>query len=415
VPAPKNAASPTDRHKNNPEASVKKSLINELTKDQERELVEFRERMWRQGTACLPVDRVTATKAIADAYAVIKRPPPKMFWMPSPMTAVLALYVLRKLADEAQKPEVAAALRAGLRAGLGAGLGDGLRDGLRAGLGDGLGAGLRDGLGAGLWDGLWAGLRDGLWDGLRDGLGAGLWAGLGAGLDLYGRIWPGQVDTYWLAFYRFGSMIGCPQRESLLERLDIMERIVASCGFWFPRDGVCIVSDRFAGVSWDNSRNRQGLPIRLHHDAKHAVSFRDGWGLYYWHGLRIPPSHEWLFTERAKLAASSIDKEPNAELRRIMLEIYGFDRYCAEREAKVIAADDLHGQPRRLLEVTVAGEPVRIVEVINGSLEPDGTRRKFHLGAARAAGSRTPPKTPDAAIANSYGIAPKHYREAVRT
>ena len=32
---------------------MKKSLINELTKDQERELVEFRARMWRQGVPIL--------------------------------------------------------------------------------------------------------------------------------------------------------------------------------------------------------------------------------------------------------------------------------------------------------------------------------------------------------------------------
>jgi hypothetical protein len=223
------------------------------------------------------------------------------------------------------------------------------------------------------------------------------------------------MDTFWLAYYRFGSMIGCPQRESLLRRLDIMERIAGSCGFWWPRDGICIISDRFAGVHWDNSRNAVGLPFRLHHDTQQAVSFRDGWGLYYWHGFRIPPSHEWLFANRAKLSADAIDKEPNAELRRIMLEIYGFERYCAEREAKVIAADELHGEARRLLEVTIKGEPIRIVEVVNGSLEPDGSRRKFHLGAARRQGGSALPKTPAEAIANSYGVAPKHYREAVRT
>jgi hypothetical protein len=51
---------------------------------------------------------------------------------------------------------------------------------------------------------------------------------------------------------------------------------------------------------------------------------------------------------------------------------------------------------------------VRIIEVTNGSLEPDGTRRKFHLGAM-------PGENPHEAIAASYGINPRHYREAVRT
>jgi hypothetical protein len=227
--------------------------------------------------------------------------------------------------------------------------------------------------------------------------------------------WAGQMDTFWLAYYRFGSMIGCPQKKNLLERLDIMERIAASCGFWFPRNGICVVSDRFASTHWDNTRNAAGLPTRLHHDTDMAVSFRDGWGIYYWHGLRIPPSHEWLFTNRAKLNADAIDKEPNAELRRVMLEIYGFERYLNERDARLIASDELHGVPRRLHEVIVAGEPIRVIEVVNGSFEPDGSRRKFSLGAARRRGSQDQPNTPHEAVANSYGINPSHYVEAVRT
>jgi hypothetical protein len=60
------------------------------------------------------------------------------------------------------------------------------------------------------------------------------------------------------------------------------------------------------------------------------------------------------------------------------------------------------------LTAEVKGETLRIVEVVNGSLEPDGTRRKFLLGAM-------PGKTPHEAIAASYGINPAHYQEAVRT
>jgi hypothetical protein len=152
---------------------------------------------------------------------------------------------------------------------------------------------------------------------------------------------------------------------------------------------------------------------RLHADDGPAIAWADGWSLCFWHGLQIPRSHKWMLTKRNLLNAHAIEKDGNAELRRVMLEIYGFERYLAERDAKLIATDELHGEPRRLLEVSVAGTPTRIVEVINGSVEADGTRRKFILGAAQRA--RTQPKTPAEAIANSYGIAAEHYREAVRT
>ena len=356
--------------------------IEKLTADQAQELIEFRRSMWQLGTSCAPADRKIAEAAIIEAYACIGRPPPRFFWMPSPMTCALALYVLGKFADDTQKAP------AGLRAGL--------RDGLWAGLG----AGLRDGL------------RDGLWDGLRDGL-------RDAKIDpsIGSTYWWGQMDAYWTSFYRFGSMIGCPQKDDLLRRLDIMERIAASCGFWYPRDGICVVSDRFASVAWDEARNSSGMPTRLHREDGPAVSFRDGWGVCYWHGYRIPPSHEWIVRDRSRITPDTIDAEPNAELRRIMVEAMpgGFGAYIAARGAKLVSEDISHGRPRKLYQAKVGGEVIDILHVINGSLEPDGTRREFHLGAARDRGTRARPKTPHEAVANSYGIAPKVYGEACRT
>ena len=328
-----------------------------LTQKQERELVEFRERMWAQGTSCEPCNRAEAEAAISDAYREIGRKPPIFFWMSSPMTCALGLHVLQRLAEH--QPRL-------------------------AGLGDGLGDGLRDGL----WDGLGAGLRDGL-------------------RDLAYTYWWGQMDTYWLAYYRFGSDLGCAQKADLLRRLSIMERIAASCGFWYPRDGVCLVSDRFLSVKWDESRNRAGLPFRLHNADGPAVQFRDQWGLFYWHGYRIPDDHSWIITDKARITADAIMSEPNAELRRVMCEVTEFEPI--RTIGKVISEDaDGNGHPRRLLTANIKGDEIRIVEVQNGSLEPDGSRRKFLLGAM-------PGATPHQVIAASYGINPELYVEAVRT
>jgi len=49
------------------------------------------------------------------------------------------------------------------------------------------------------------------------------------------------------------------------------------------------------------------------------------------------------------------------------------------------------------------------VHVVNGSVEPDGTRRAFLLGAPVDA------QTPHDAIAWTYGINPKIYNETIRT
>ena len=92
-----------------------------------------------------------------------------------------------------------------------------------------------------------------------------------------------------------------------------------------------------------------------------------------------------------------------------MLEIHGFGHYVTTRGAAVVAEDINHGQPRRLLSMKVRGDDMRVLDVWNGSFEPDGSRRRFFLGAI--AGARTPHE----AVAMSYGRTPKTYGEAVRT
>jgi hypothetical protein len=146
---------------------------------------------------------------------------------------------------------------------------------------------------------------------------------------------------------------------------------------------------------------------RPHCDSGPSHRWRDGFEIHHWHGYRIPDDHSWIVTDKARITADAIMTEPNAELRRVMCEVTAFDPIRAI--AKVIAEDvDGNGHPRRLLTADIKGDKIRIVEVQNGSLEPDGSRRKFLLGAM-------PGATPHDVVAASYGINPKIYVEAVRT
>jgi hypothetical protein len=36
--------------------------------------------------------------------------------------------------------------------------------------------------------------------------------------------------------------------------------------------------------------------------------------------------------------------------------------------------------PRQLFEIDLKGEPVRVLRVVNGTVEADGRQRQFHLG-----------------------------------
>lgn len=208
----------------------------------------------------------------------------------------------------------------------------------------------------------------------------------------------GGQETSWLALYDFVEHIGGQYDAESKRLLEAYKDYARNCGWLYAFRSVAFVSDRPREIHLDAQR-------RLHHETGAAVRYCDGWGAHVWHGTAVP---SWLIEGRSTITPRMIDQLPYAQVRQAALEIFGFNRYLAAREANVIAADELQGQPRRLLEVFVSGYPFRIIEVVNGTRERDGTRRKFHLAAM-------PGNTPAEVIAASYGIALAHYREAVRT
>lgn len=217
--------------------------------------------------------------------------------------------------------------------------------------------------------------------------------------DVMSSIVYGQHEAEWLSFYDFFKRCESVNIENI-DILNPMMEMAEECGWVWVYDDLVVVSERPTEIHMNNAG-------RLHHDTSQALRYADGWGLYSWHGYRIPRSHQWIFTDRHRLTPAAIEKEGNAELRRIMLEIYGFSNYLEEREAKVISTDkDGAGNERRLMEINVSGTPVRIIELINSSPEPDGTYRKFHLGAMRG-------DTPHDVVSASFGFNPKHFEEEV--
>ena len=209
----------------------------------------------------------------------------------------------------------------------------------------------------------------------------------------------GNMWSWWpafISFFRHVARLDLPEYEQWKH----YEAAAIHGGFRWVHPDFCIVSDRPIVLRIDESS-------RPHCADGPSHLWSDGFRIYHWHGMRLPESHCWIITDPSRITAESIQAEPNAELRRVMLERTGF-RPVLDR-ATVVAEDaDGNGHRRRLLAATISGEPVRMVEVQNGSLEPDGSRKTYVLGAM-------PGNTPHECIAASYGINPARYREAVRT
>jgi hypothetical protein len=208
-----------------------------------------------------------------------------------------------------------------------------------------------------------------------------------------GNHWSGWVA--YLSFFRHVAKLDLP----IYDKFRHYEAATIHGSWRWMHPKFCIVSDRPASIKIDHLR-------RPHCEDGPSHEWRDGWRLYHWHGQRVDPD---IIERRHEITPTMIRAEKNAEMRRVLTEIYahvhGPGKIIQDMGAKLMSEDTAQDRPRRLYEV----DGGRFIHVINGSLEPDGTRREFFLGADPDA------KTPHDAIAASYGRPARRYREAVRT
>jgi hypothetical protein len=78
---------------------------------------------------------------------------------------------------------------------------------------------------------------------------------------------------------------------------------------------------------------------RLHCESGAAVAFRDGWGVWAWHGVRVS---RHVIEAPETLTIKDVSAEKNAEVRRVMIERMGWEKFCSEAKMKLIHVDELH-------------------------------------------------------------------------
>ena len=323
--------------------------IESLTAEQEVRLKQVLAEWLEIGRSTHVINRDEAEKSITAFYEKIGKKKPMYFWFPSPLQCMLGLAATKLMSEDKNI------------------IGANLRDNLDANLWDNLSANLRDNLRANLW----GNLRANLWDNIRDNLRTNLSDNLGVikAWDYFaGNLW-----CSWEVFYDFCNEIGVPYSQENRHLLDMWLTQSRECHFWWPYENMVFLSERPASVNVDS----QG---RLHCENDSALYYHDGYGLYMWHGVRVP---KWVITEKELITPEKIFAEQNAEVRRIMTEIYGFRKF----------GDDLikSGKAKLVDEKTVWDETVKyyhyndgdatmgFVHVINGTVEADGTKHEFIL------------------------------------
>lgn len=197
----------------------------------------------------------------------------------------------------------------------------------------------------------------------------------------------GQHDAPWLAL--FGQL-------GRLNGLEGLAMVAAEVGWWWPHEHLVIVSER------PRELHRDELG-RLHRGDGPALAFPGGFELHAWRGMPVPPG---FVASLGALSPEQIAQEENAELRRVMLEYYGFDRYLADTGAIPRDRDTIGV----LWRIDLPGdEPLAMVEVVNATPEPDGSRRTYWL--------RVPPHTRTAreGIAWTFGLTAEEYQPVTQT
>ncbi|MFJ1857035.1 DUF6745 domain-containing protein [Streptomyces anulatus] len=184
----------------------------------------------------------------------------------------------------------------------------------------------------------------------------------------------GQHDAAWLAAF-----------DGRGDRLTGLAEVARNAGWWWPYEHAVVISGRPDVLHRDEAG-------RLDHGEGPALAYGDGFALHAWRGMPVPAA---FLAELPSLTPERIRSEENAELRRVMLEYYGYDRYLTESGAEPVHRDETGILWRIALD---GDEDVVMVEVVNSTPEPDGTYRTYWL--------RVPPATRTAkdGVAWTFGL-----------
>jgi hypothetical protein len=110
---------------------------------------------------------------------------------------------------------------------------------------------------------------------------------------------------------------------------------------------------------------------RLHCEGGPAVSWPGGVSYYYIKGVQITKD----ILER-HFTWQDIDEQNNAEVRRVMIELYGQARYIQDCGIKPVHSDDWG---TLYIKQLPGDEEIRIVKVVNCSPEPDGSFKDYFI------------------------------------
>lgn len=145
--------------------------------------------------------------------------------------------------------------------------------------------------------------------------------------DILNEMSYGSQDASWLAFHDyFKNVVGIDNQN----KLEGLTELAYHCGWLSMYDDTVVFQDRPEVIKFDDQK-------RLHSETGPAISYRDGYSIYSWHGVRIPA--EWIEKKSSLTAKTALTWE-NIEQRRAACEIVGWAKILRDLNATVIDSDE---------------------------------------------------------------------------
>lgn len=182
------------------------------------------------------------------------------------------------------------------------------------------------------------------------------------------------------------------------EKYKYWERASQLGGFRIMHTEFCMVCE-FPVVLKVDDRNRP------HREDGPSHLWKDGWALHYFHGVKVPA---YVIERPDQITVAKIEAETNLEVRRVMIQRYGYDRYIKDSGAKLV-----HELPDNYFVKGLQGAklwrkdregdtPVVAIECLNSTPEPDGSIKRYMIRVQPDAYDGLASKDCHAAMASTY-------------
>ncbi|MEM8677382.1 MAG: DUF6745 domain-containing protein [Cyanobacteria bacterium P01_G01_bin.67] len=151
--------------------------------------------------------------------------------------------------------------------------------------------------------------------------------------------------------------------------------LVQDCGWVFFFDRTCLVCDRPNQILFNEQ-------YQLHGEGEAAIAYKDGYSVYAYNGVILPEKYGRLHPHQWQ--ASWLLTEPNAELRKVLIQGIGYGRICQELQATEI--DSWREYTLLKIDNNIDVEPIHLLKMVCPSTNHiHATRIPPHIRSAKEA------------------------------